>query len=139
MSARPWDSYDIGDEWVAFDTPYDAEWISQLKNTIPPRGRVWDKIERRWEIAPQYSAFVRNLCEHTFGPASDAAFFTPAAAPSRGPYADLWLLPGAPLEVVKAAYRALTRIHHPDRGGSTADMQRINQAYTVLTVGGGSG
>lgn len=45
-----------------------------------------------------------------------------------GPYAVLHLAPDAPPEVVKAAQRALAMLHHPDRGGSEADMKRINNA-----------
>ena len=32
------------------------------------------------------------------------------------------------LAVVQADYRAMARQHHPDHGGSTATMQRINRA-----------
>ncbi len=33
---------------------------------------------------------------------------------------------------VKQRYRALVRVHHPDRGGSTARVQAINQAMLIL-------
>ena len=49
-----------------------------------------------------------------------------------GAYATLWLQPGAPLSVVKAAYRALASHHHPDTGGDPAAMTRLNQAYALL-------
>ncbi len=48
-------------------------------------------------------------------------------------YATLFLLPTAPRAVVKAAYRALADIHHPDHGGTTLAMQTINAAYASLT------
>jgi len=35
---------------------------------------------------------------------------------------------------LKKAYRAAARIHHPDRGGDTATMQRINADYEAKTV-----
>lgn len=42
----------------------------------------------------------------------------------------LWLVPGAPAEVVDAAYRALARMYHPDRDPEHAEaMLQINQAY----------
>lgn len=34
--------------------------------------------------------------------------------------------------LIEAAYRALMRRHHPDRGGETWQAQRINEAYSVL-------
>lgn len=43
-------------------------------------------------------------------------------------YAVLHIAPGAPLEVAEAAYRALAKQNHPDRGGSPEAMQRLNAA-----------
>lgn len=34
--------------------------------------------------------------------------------------------------LVKTGWRELTKRHHPDVGGSTADMQEINAAYEAL-------
>jgi DnaJ-class molecular chaperone len=47
-------------------------------------------------------------------------------------YATLWLRPGAPAPVVKAAYRALAALHHPDTGGDVDAMRHLNAAYAVL-------
>jgi len=47
-------------------------------------------------------------------------------------YATLHLLPSAPPELVDAAYRCLARLHHPDTGGSTTTMQRLNAAHGAL-------
>lgn len=41
--------------------------------------------------------------------------------------------PGAEQEVVKAAYTALARKHHPDAGGSAQRMKDINEAWEVLS------
>ena len=47
-------------------------------------------------------------------------------------YAVMWLRPGAPLSVVKAAYRALATLYHPDAGGDSLAMRRLNDAYQTL-------
>jgi hypothetical protein len=52
-------------------------------------------------------------------------------------YAALWLRPGAPMEVVRAAYRALAALHHPDKGGDMGTMQQLNAAYALLRERGG--
>lgn len=49
------------------------------------------------------------------------------------PYAILGLNPSATHDDIKAAWRRLARIHHPDRkGGSQAMMSQINTAYNLL-------
>ncbi len=47
-------------------------------------------------------------------------------------YAVLWLRPGAPHSVAKAAYRALAAQYHPDAGGDARAMQRLNEAYETI-------
>ena len=36
--------------------------------------------------------------------------------------------------VVKAAFHALAKLHHPDLGGDTATMQRVNVAYDYMSI-----
>jgi len=48
------------------------------------------------------------------------------------PAAVLYVSPQAPLEVIEAAFRALAKQYHPDRGGSTVQMQRLNLAREQL-------
>ena len=45
------------------------------------------------------------------------------------PYTILHLRPTAPPSVIKAAYRALCKDMHPDRGGSTEQAIQLNKAY----------
>ena len=40
--------------------------------------------------------------------------------------------PGAPYDVIQAAYRALARTFHPDLGGDPDEMKRINEAWEIL-------
>ena len=40
--------------------------------------------------------------------------------------------PGATKEEIKAAYRRLVKIHHPDRGGIQDNFIKLNNAYEVL-------
>jgi hypothetical protein len=37
------------------------------------------------------------------------------------------------LDELRTAYRKLAVLHHPDKGGSTADMQEINNEYDLLS------
>ena len=55
--------------------------------------------------------------------------------PTSDPYKELGLTAGASPEVVRAAYRALARKHHPDNGAEpdAERMVRINRAYEILS------
>ncbi|ABM63032.1 DNA-J related domain-containing protein [Halorhodospira halophila] len=46
--------------------------------------------------------------------------------------AELGLSPGARPSEIRRRYRRLAMRHHPDRGGDTATLQRINDAYQRL-------
>ncbi|MBA7500738.1 hypothetical protein ES704_03498 [subsurface metagenome] len=47
-------------------------------------------------------------------------------------YKILGLRPDAPEEVVRAAYRARAMKAHPDRGGSSKEMAKVNKAYQQI-------
>jgi DnaJ domain len=55
------------------------------------------------------------------------------AANRRNYYRLLHVQADAPAEVVKAAYRALIRTHHPDAGGDHQVAAMLNEAYGVLS------
>lgn len=48
------------------------------------------------------------------------------------PYHVLQVIPDAEDEVIRAAYRALARKHHPDTGGSQVEMAILNAAWETL-------
>jgi hypothetical protein len=70
----------------------------------------------------------RDRCEGLAGSAPGA----PHVVRPDGPWGTLFLVPGAPPEVVKAVYRALAQLYHPDRGGDAARMAAVNAAVAEL-------
>jgi preprotein translocase subunit Sec63 len=48
----------------------------------------------------------------------------------------LYVQPDAPREVVEAAYRALSKKYHPDRGGNEALMKQLNDAIVQAREAG---
>jgi hypothetical protein len=54
-----------------------------------------------------------------------------AARPGQadGPHALLGIVPGAPLDEVKAAFRRKALEHHPDHGGDPAAFMAVKRAY----------
>lgn len=44
-----------------------------------------------------------------------------------------WFKDVTTLDQLRTMYRKLAMLHHPDRGGSTTDMQEINNEYDILS------
>ena len=44
-----------------------------------------------------------------------------------------WFKEITTLDQLRTMYRKLALLHHPDRGGATADMQEINNEYDILS------
>lgn len=124
--------------------------IESLKDYISPHERRYDPSKRQWlinsaafddislwtEYAQQTFAArvewsVLNKKEQRTHGSSKRAYkpHTPVKADF---YATLHLQPTAPPELIRAAYKCLAMKHHPDHGGSTEVMQKLNQAYAVL-------
>ncbi len=46
----------------------------------------------------------------------------------------LHLLPDAPAELIKVAYRELAKLNHPDHGGNEETMKLLNEAFRLLAA-----
>lgn len=123
---------------------YNADLVADLKAHIPYRQRKWIPESREWWfhnavivdvmlLAERYCGRVRHAERR--GPSGRGPAGSPPFLPAdlAAAYRTLYLTPDAPAEVIKAVYRTLSKIHHPDSGGSTSDMQRLNAAYDRLT------
>jgi hypothetical protein len=121
--------------------------IEMLKGYIPSCHRVYVPERRTWRVDAYahdclhgWLAYVRTdfnarieWLEVDTDPEQE--WTPPPVKPKASdPYVMLHLLPSAPPEVVKAAYKALAMKHHPDHGGATETMQRINAAYRALAA-----
>jgi hypothetical protein len=120
---------------LAFD--YSPAMVQALKDNIPSRQRKWMPERKEWWFKPGMLAGVRALAERHCGRVQyvtegDAGEDVLVPAQDATAYRTLHLLPSAPPELVRAAYKVLAKRCHPDAGGSTQAMQRINAAYAVL-------
>lgn len=132
---------DQGSFWVA---------VEELKDSVPARHRRWDPSRKLWHFQsaarPAAMAWVqrwftleqRIFRDQPFDRWESARPGSTESGPPPDPraaaFAALHLLPSAPAPLVKAAYRCLSQLHHPDhQGGDTAQMTRLNLAYETLT------
>ena len=128
---RPW-------AWALRIERLDAEtfddFILCLKVKVPARLRKWDAIEKRWMFHDECIADVEAVLRMsgiTYSVEGETGHHRQLMSRAQAA-AELYLLPNAPAEVVTAVYRTLCKVHHPDMGGDTAAMQRINAAMEVL-------
>jgi DnaJ-domain-containing protein 1 len=126
-----------GEATVAFDFSYSA--VEELKSRIPVHARSWNPERKVWTIsAGPFVPVAIAILEDIFG--TDAVHVhddrtgrhRPDGAPPLDAYATLHLQPTAPPELVTAAYKCLAKLAHPDRGGTTTNMQMLNAAFDSL-------
>jgi hypothetical protein len=118
--------------------------IETLKRTVSPNLREYEPDTKQWFVADAARTQLDRWLGHLFVTHGvEAEWLTsddeyerarkPHTSAKADPFAALHLLPSAPMEVVRAAYKALAMKHHPDLGGDTQAMQRLNQAYKQIS------
>lgn len=122
---------------IAVSFPFNRDVVDELKHQIPAPYRAWDAEAKEWLISVGWAQAAIDILRSTFGHVDVEQFTSDRGKPEpirrTDPlYTELHLLPSAPPELVQAAYRVLAKTMHPDCGGDTASMQRVNAAYEAL-------
>ena len=112
---------------IELEAPYHKEFQDTMKKSIPSKKRAWNAEDKSWFIVKDQFDKLTHLLDQYFDETILLDF--PAQEVSASAFAKLYLLEGAPLEVVRAAYKALAVKYHPDKGGDEGTMTSINVAY----------
>lgn len=129
--------------WAVVQTPYDEDFITSLKARV--HVRAFDPGSKMWVVPARYVPIVRELAKKHLSidiavslPPNLAphARVQPAKSVVPEEYEILCVLPGSPIEVVKAAYKALAFMCHPDRGGSAAHFRQLTEAFEKICARG---
>ena len=136
---RPVATWTRADE-VVLSTPYNARFVETLKVSVPGSWREWVPENKTWIVWGGYADEAVSIfleCfpsgQVVFNETSQQAAPPPPPPPAGDPDCRmLYVTDNAPIEVITAAWRALSKLHHPDMGGSTTAMQTINAAYERL-------
>ena len=124
------------DERFALKTPYNQTFVEALKLAIPAPYREWSPEKKAWYIHQEYDETLVDLVESRGGRVSDKRPPVATTASIPGPLQEactlLCVTPDAPISVAEAALKALARRHHPDVGGDTEMMQRLNNALATF-------
>ncbi len=117
-------------------TPFDADFVDDLKARIPARLRRWDKPDKCWVVSATGIDRAKIIAIRFYGHVEDIPPPSPQSnAVAVTPFAVLHLTPDAPADLVPIVYRHLAKAFHPDRGGDTRQMQQINEAYEKIRKG----
>lgn len=120
------------DQEIWCRTPYDAEFINELKDSIPFPHRRWNPAERVWIIDTLFEHELLDLCDRFFDDVRSNRDQPKNQHTGATVYASLFLTPDAPMPVVEAAYRALAKLWHPDISDdarASEQMKQINMSY----------
>lgn len=97
----------------------------------------WDKIEHNMRAIVKTIEALRGIARWGTGDMLEAAFTGFMALPAPGAAREWWEVLGvgphtSPSGILEA-YRRLRSQHHPDRGGSAARFDEVEQAYRKAT------
>jgi hypothetical protein len=124
------------DDRFALRTAFDRDFVEALKLAIPAPYREWSPEKKTWYIHQEYDTTLTDLVESRGGRVMDKRPVTALAAVIPGPLREacalLCVSPDAPISVAEAAFKAQAKRHHPDVGGDTEMMQRLNNALATF-------
>lgn len=116
---------------LQLEVPYHKEFNEMLKSSIVYKKRIYDANDKCWYIVRDQLDKLCHILDKYYSETILLDF--PMAETSTGAYSKLFLLDGAPLDLVRTAYRTLAKIYHTDKPtGDKAKMQDINAAYKEL-------
>jgi hypothetical protein len=110
--------------WLEVVTPYDPEYLDDMKLFIPYENRRWVPETKSWRIRANEGKYLKQiLTKHHYHIIEDDTHW------DIGSNLFDYLFEGIPDEYVNKVYYALANALHPDHGGSTKQMQDLNAAY----------
>jgi len=116
--------------FLQLENPFNKPFQDEMKKSIPSKKRTWDNNDSAWYIVRDQFDKLSHLLDKHFDETILLDF--PAVEVASDTAAKLFLLEGAPIELVQAAYRIMAKKHHPDIGGDPLKMAEINTAYKEL-------
>lgn len=109
-----------------------SKYIDAVGGVAEPQTQAWREPWNVWRNSKDRQ-FRREQKTHK---ADSSTWSILGGGAPTSAFLTLYVTGNAPKEVIKAAYRALAQMHHPDSGGDTETMARINAAYQELQKAG---
>lgn len=120
--------------FLILEAPYSADFTETLKKSIPTKKRTWDANDKAWYVLRDQFDKLTHLLSEYFDETILLDF--PANEVSSDSWSKMFLIKGAPVEIIQAVYRVLSKKYHPDlAGGSEEKMKELNAVYKELMAG----
>lgn len=115
--------------WVELVTPYDEDFIEDLKMFIPTQNRKWVPDTTSWRVRVTEKTFLKKLLnDHGFVVYEEHLDLQPGGSQKGGNLFEQ-VLAMIPDQYVNKVYYALAQAVHPDHGGTSDQMKQLNMAY----------
>ena len=122
--------------WVELVTPYDPDYLEDMKSSILPHNRKWVPDTKSWRIRVNKVDVLRQvLRRHGFYVDEESINLQPTGSQGGGNLFEQ-VLTMIPDEYVNKVYYALAQAVHPDHGGTSEQMKQLNMAYDARTKNG---
>jgi hypothetical protein len=123
-------------DWVRISCSYHPTFVEYLKTLVPSGDRKWDPTNRTWDVRKTFLDVLRKLLDDVgFSVTLDLNERTASRPPQESTDWVKEVFKVCPPQHYAKLYRGLASSFHPDVGGSTDLMKRINIEYQKLTGG----
>lgn len=114
-------------------TPYNLDFVIELKNEIPPGDREWVPSIKAWVVSKTQLDIVETLCKRYYAKVVVNIQSSGSFTSQETPFSILYLTPEAPSWLVKRVWKLLAQEYHPDRNKDGLErMKMVNEAYDEI-------
>jgi len=118
--------------WVDLHTPYDKNFVQELKDRIQPSHRQWNPGQGVWHVNELFLDVAVELTRKFFNEVTTDLLQEEPKAVGNMFVPVLQALAGLPNDGMDKVYKTLAMALHPDVGGSNELMTKLNQAYQEI-------
>jgi len=123
----------VKDGYIFVKTPYNPEFVQELKADIPSSMRTWMGVDKVWRIAAAYHEDLLSVVKKHYGEPTILEQETQVVVvgdTGNDPFGAM--LRVAPDDVLKKVYRMIAAEIHPDKGGAPEAMIVLNTAWSEI-------
>lgn len=118
--------------WYDVSTPYDSDFVSSLKIVINPSMRRWDPETKLWAVHYSVLSELKDILRLYFDrivEEKETKQEIPKIQPEKKIDIIAEIFKICPSKNVDELYKGLAKSFHPDKGGDTEIMKKINKEY----------